>query len=46
MSFKGKASKQNYGFIIIKSRYRTGTLLEAKGWTENILGQAQDRVDR
>jgi hypothetical protein len=38
MSFKDKTSKQNYGSIIIKSRYRTGTLLEAKGWTGNILG--------
>jgi hypothetical protein len=38
MSFKDKASKQNYGSLIIKSHYHIGTLSEAKGWTGNILG--------
>ena len=38
MSFKDKSSKQNYGSVIIKSHYRIVTLLEAKGWTGNILG--------
>jgi len=38
MSFKDKESKQNYGSIIIKSHYRIGTLLEAKGWAGNIFG--------
>jgi hypothetical protein len=38
MSYKDEANEQQYGSVFIKSHYRIGSLLEAKGWIGNILG--------